>query len=205
MLGLFRRRCVFGFVGVNPDVFKEVLRLYASVPTVDLQAFQDVQALMAHWQTLAQNTSRAVFLNADDPQFEMNFLQLSATEPKFAVVAVAAQQDARGVARLYRIAVKDVVTAPATPLCFVESMRWLMHTSASKGGMGDDWGRRDLAMSLTPKQRLVLEKIVQDKSTRDIAAELDLTESTVKLHKRNIYMRLKVRSTVGLMHKFYGA
>jgi DNA-binding CsgD family transcriptional regulator len=23
-------------------------------------------------------------------------------------------------------------------------------------------------------------------------------------HKRNIYMRLKVRSTVGLMHKFYG-
>jgi DNA-binding NarL/FixJ family response regulator len=80
-----------------------------------------------------------------------------------------------------------------------------MHTTASKGGMGDDWSRRDLTMNLTPKQRLVLDKIVQDKSTRDIAAELDLTESTVKLHKRNIYMRLKVRSTVGLMHKLYGA
>jgi DNA-binding NarL/FixJ family response regulator len=205
MLGLFRRRCVFGFVGINPDVLKEVLRLYAAVPTVELQAHQDVHGVLAHWQTLPQNTSRAVFLNADDPQFEMNFLHLSSTESKCAVVALAAQQDARGVARLYRMGVKDVVTAPATPLCFVESMRWLMHTTASKGGMGDDWSRRDLTMNLTPKQRLVLDKIVQDKRTSEIAAELNLTDSTVKLHKRNIYMRLKVRSTVGLMHKLYGA
>jgi DNA-binding NarL/FixJ family response regulator len=205
MLGLFRRRCVFGFVGVNPEVFKEVLRLYAAVPTVELQAYPDVLAVLAHWQTLPQNISRAVFLSADDPQFEMNFLHLCSSEPKCAVVALATQQDAKGVARLYRMGVKDVVTAPAKPLCFVESMRWLMHTTASKDGMGDEWSRRDLAMSLTPKQRLVLDKIVQDKRTSEIAAELNLTESTVKLHKRNIYMRLKVRSTVGLMHKFYGA
>lgn len=205
MLGLFRRRCVFGFVGVNPDIFKEVLRLYAKVPTAELQAYPDLHTAFAHWQSLPQNTSRVMFLNADDPQFEINFLQLGSTDPKCAVAAVAVQHDPRGVARLYRMGLKDVVTAPATPLCFVESMRWLMHTSAGYGVMGDDWSRRDLAMSLTPKQRLVFEKIVQDKSTREIAAELDLTESTVKLHKRNIYMRLKVRSTVGLMHKFYGA
>lgn len=205
MLGLFRKRYVFGFVGVHPDIYKEVLRLYAKVPTVELQAYPDVQTAIAHGQTLHQNVSFAVYLNADDSQFEINLLQLSAMESKCAVLAVAPRSDPKGVTRLYRMGVRDVVTAPATPLCFVESMRWLMHTSASHGGMGDDWGRRDLAMNLTPKQRLVFDKIVQDKSTREIAAELDLTESTVKLHKRNIYMRLKVRSTVGLMHKFYGA
>ena len=205
MLGLFRRRCVFGFLGIDPALYKEVVRLYAAVPTVELPFFSDVASVAAHFSLLPHGTNRAVFLNTDDPQFEMNFLKLSAPDLRCGVVAVAARQDTRGVARLYRMGVKDVVTAPASPLCFVESMRWLMHTSTGKGGMGDDWSRRDLAMSLTPKQRMVLEKIVQDKTTRDIASELNLTESTVKLHKRNIYMRLKVRSTVGLMHKFYGA
>lgn len=205
MLGLFRKRCVFGFLGIDPTLYKEVVRLYAAVPAVELQMFGDLASVAAHLSQLPQGTNRAVFLNADDPQFEMNFLQLGSPELRCGVVAVAARQDTRGVARLYRMGVKDVVTAPASPLCFVESMRWLMHTSSVKGGLGDDWSRRDLAMSLTPKQRLVFEKIVQDKTTRDIASELNLTESTVKLHKRNIYMRLKVRSTVGLMHKFYGA
>lgn len=205
MLSMFRRRCAFVFVGVAPDVVKEVQRLYAAVPMVELFDYADVHSLISQWHSLPQGTSRAVFIQADDPQFEINFLQLGALEPRCGVVAVAPYHDTRGVARLYRMGVKDVVTAPASPLCFVESMRWLMHTATSKGGMGDDWARRDWVMNLTPKQRLVFEKIVQDKSTRDIAAELELTESTVKLHKRNIYMRLKVRSNVGLMHKFYGA
>lgn len=204
MLGLFRKRCVFGFVGLRPAVFQELVKLFSMLPGVELHAHDSVEALLERWGSLQPGGMRVVYMSADEPHFEMTYLHLSAQEPKVGVVAVAGASDARGVARLYRMGVKDVVTAPATSQCYAESMRWIMHAGAIRPVSSSVMGRHDLSLALTPKQRLVFEKMIQDKSTREIATELDLTESTVKLHKRNIYMRLKVRSTVGLMHKFYG-
>lgn len=204
MLGMFRKRCVFGFVGFNPELLRELVKLHASTPDVDLQTYESLELLIERWRTLPVSGLRAVYLNADTPHFEMGFLHMSAQQPQVSVVAVTTQNDSQRVARLYRLGVKDVVVNPVSALCFAESMRWLMHASSNKPAEQSVLSRHDLSLALTPKQRLVFEKIVQDKTTREIAEELDLTESTVKLHKRNIYIRLKVRSTVGLMHRFYG-
>ncbi len=49
---------------------------------------------------------------------------------------------------------------------------------------------------LTPRQRAVLELLVQGKSNRDIAAALDLAENTVKVHMAAVFRALGVSSRV---------
>lgn len=49
---------------------------------------------------------------------------------------------------------------------------------------------------LTPRQRAVLELLVQGKSNRDIAAALDLAENTVKVHMAAVFKALGVSSRV---------
>ncbi len=49
---------------------------------------------------------------------------------------------------------------------------------------------------LTPRQRAVLELLVQGKSNRDIAAALDLAENTVKVHMAAVFKALSVSSRV---------
>ena len=49
---------------------------------------------------------------------------------------------------------------------------------------------------LTPRQRAVLELLVQGKSNRDIAVALDLAENTVKVHMAAVFRALGVSSRV---------
>jgi DNA-binding NarL/FixJ family response regulator len=49
---------------------------------------------------------------------------------------------------------------------------------------------------LTPRQRAVLELLVQGKSNRDIAVALDLAENTVKVHMAAVFKALGVSSRV---------
>ncbi|HVB32713.1 MAG TPA: response regulator transcription factor [Gemmatimonadaceae bacterium] len=62
--------------------------------------------------------------------------------------------------------------------------------------MGNDQRRRGL--ELTPRERAVVMRVAGGKSNKHIAAELDIAESTVKLHLRNAYAKLGVSNRVQL-------
>jgi FixJ family two-component response regulator len=48
--------------------------------------------------------------------------------------------------------------------------------------------------SLTPREREVLEHVLQGQRNKQIARELDIHERTVKLHRTNIATKLRVNS-----------
>lgn len=56
-------------------------------------------------------------------------------------------------------------------------------------------GKQDL----TEREREILKLICSEKSLREIANQLSLSEKTVQSHKLNIQSKLKVKSTVGLV------
>jgi FixJ family two-component response regulator len=53
---------------------------------------------------------------------------------------------------------------------------------------------------LTPRQRQVTERIVQGKLNKQIAAELKLSEHTVKVHRRRIMERMAAPNVAALVH-----
>jgi DNA-binding NarL/FixJ family response regulator len=62
---------------------------------------------------------------------------------------------------------------------------------ASPAGPTDSSGR---AIQFSPRQREVLARLKQGKQNKIIAYELDMCESTVKVHVRNIMKKLKARN-----------
>ncbi len=55
-----------------------------------------------------------------------------------------------------------------------------------------------LASSLTQREVEILKLITQEKSTKEIADALFLSESTVDTHRRNLMNKIKVKNAVGL-------
>ena len=58
--------------------------------------------------------------------------------------------------------------------------------------------------SLTPKQREVLVHIVAGRRNREIAAEMHISEKTVKIHRSQVLAKLNARSNVDLARLLYG-
>lgn len=54
---------------------------------------------------------------------------------------------------------------------------------------------------LTPREREILEAMVQGKTKKEIAAALDLSFHTVDTHLRNIYQKLEVNTRTGAVAK----
>ena len=59
-------------------------------------------------------------------------------------------------------------------------------------------GERTLGR-LTPRERAVVETVVQGCSNREIAARLGISEQTVKNHLTSAFVKLQVRSRVQLL------
>ena len=59
----------------------------------------------------------------------------------------------------------------------------------------------DDSIVLTRREREVLEVIMREKSTKQIALELFISEKTVELHRSNLFVKLDVKNITGLVKK----
>jgi len=59
----------------------------------------------------------------------------------------------------------------------------------------------DDSIVLTKREREVLEEIMREKSTKEIAKELFISEKTVELHRSNLFVKLDVKNITGLVKK----
>jgi DNA-binding CsgD family transcriptional regulator len=59
------------------------------------------------------------------------------------------------------------------------------------------------ASVLTDRELKVLRLICEDKSTKEIAAMLNINEKTVHSHKLNVQTKLEVKTIVGMMRAAY--
>lgn len=56
-------------------------------------------------------------------------------------------------------------------------------------------------ITLTRREKEVLEVIMQEKSTKEIADILSISEKTVELHRSNLFVKLDVKNITGLIKK----
>ena len=93
-------------------------------------------------------------------------------------------------------AVKKVATGQQY---FTDDIKEKMMQTLLNGQSKDD-GSQDgvLISSLTKREVQVLKLVAQQYSTREIANELHISESTVETHRKNLMKKVKVKNSVGL-------
>ncbi len=82
---------------------------------------------------------------------------------------------------------------------FTDDVKEKMMQTLINGQSKDD-GSQDgvLISSLTKREVQVLKLVAQQYSTREIANELHISESTVETHRKNLMKKVKVKNSVGL-------
>ncbi len=82
---------------------------------------------------------------------------------------------------------------------FTDDVKEKMMQTLLNGQSKDD-GSQDgvLISSLTKREVEVLKLVAQQYSTREIANELHISESTVETHRKNLMKKVKVKNSVGL-------
>ncbi len=82
---------------------------------------------------------------------------------------------------------------------FTDDVKEKMMQTLLSGQAKDD-GSQDgvLISSLTKREVEILKYVAQQYSTREIAEELHISESTVETHRKNLMKKVKVKNSVGL-------
>lgn len=136
---------------------------------------------------------------ASDPSIEGTLAELRDRLGPVAVVLIADQDSGDRVIEALGHGIRGYIPATATLKVAVEAMRLveaggtyipadsLLNYSLARSSNGSGLNGHQF----TPRQMAVLQRIQQGKANKIIAHELSMSESTVKVHIRNIMQKLK--------------
>lgn len=96
---------------------------------------------------------------------------------------------------------EDFYEKPVEPARFRESVRRMIEKNiAARRTAMDVERKRERYATLTEREQLVVKLVARDMLNKQIAAELDIQEHTVKIHRSNACRKLEVRSALELHH-----
>jgi FixJ family two-component response regulator len=115
------------------------------------------------------------------------------------VVFLTGQGDIPATVRAMRLGAEDFLTKRAPKEKLFEAVDRALERDASERAQRDRLrSLRERLAALSGREMEVLEQVVRGRLNKQIAADLDINERTVKLHRTNITRRLGVRSVAEL-------
>src|SRR5215831_10331937 len=95
----------------------------------------------------------------------------------------------------------DFLTKPVKREMLLEAIRMALARDAEQRAVREQTGRwYSLFQALTPREREVFDRVVIGRLNKQIAAELGITERTVKAHRGQIMTKMRVDSVAQLVH-----
>lgn len=132
--------------------------------------------------------------------------ELSARNYPAPVFIISGQGDIPMAVDAIRHGALDFIEKPFDPLAVVARVREAVQAWEQRVQAGGE-RRREFPRSelLTPREREVLEKIVQGASNKEIGRQLGISPRTVEVHRARIIEKLGARNTADLMRIVLGA
>ena len=127
--------------------------------------------------------------------------ELKSSYPSLKILIVSSVSDLHSVQLIKQQGVNGYVLKSDSLVEVLSAVRSVLngekYFSSSLPEEGDD----NDEIILTPREKQVLSQILDEKSTRQIAEILDVSEKTVEMHRSNMFMKLDVKNVTGLVKK----
>ncbi|QEN86957.1 response regulator transcription factor [Labrys sp. KNU-23] len=172
-------------------------------------------ARLEEWNAAAdthEDVSLVIICEGEDPSDLSSLAAATAHTPSAAIIILSDSEDPASIFRALDLGVKGYIPSTlgaevaieATRLViaggvFVPAASLIRATSEPSLGRQEQPGRHYPRIS--PRQLSIIAAVSRGKSNAAIATELNLRESTVKVHIRNIMKKLKVKSRTAIAHK----
>lgn len=131
------------------------------------------------------------------PDLQDRLSRLGSTLP---IVFLSGYADVATTVRTIKAGAEDFLTKPVPSEQLLRAIeRAMAHHETSRGQKQKLDALRELLGTLTPRERQVLERVVQGKINKQIAHELGATERTIKAHRHRVMEKMKVQSLAELV------
>jgi two-component system CheB/CheR fusion protein len=150
---------------------------------------------------------RAALLIAEMDQIGMSGLtlleRLRTARHQLPVAMITGESNIADTIRAYDMGVARVLLKPID----IESLLTTVSNAVARFNAleVDEFQPERALLSLSPREREVLELLLADKPTRQIARELAISPSTVEKHRAKVLTKMQVHSVVGLALRYYRA
>ena len=127
--------------------------------------------------------------------------QLAERGPAPPIVFLTGHGDIPMSVRAVKAGAVDFLTKPVDAEALLAAVRTALADDArSRQAQADDTALRRRYASLTPREREVLAALAKGRLNKQIAAELGISEPTVKFHRARLMERMQARTVAELMH-----
>lgn len=194
---LQREKPLIAIVDDDAGVLRSLSRLLR-VNDFEVQAYTSAQTLLHEIEDLQPDC-----LIADLAMPEVDGLDLQArladAEPGYPIVFLTGFGNVRCSVRAMRGGAVDFLSKPVEVDELLEALDRAVTLGRESRQQSErlDLLRRRL-VSLTPREREVLELVVAGQLNKQIAATLGIAEKTVKVHRARVMRKMAVRSVAGL-------
>lgn len=126
--------------------------------------------------------------------------RLSKLGSSLPIVFLSGYADVATTVRTIKAGAEDFLTKPVSSEQLLRAIEQaITHHNASRWQKQKLDAMRELLGTLTPRERQVLERVVQGKINKQIAHELGATERTIKAHRQQVMEKMKVQSLAELV------
>jgi FixJ family two-component response regulator len=116
------------------------------------------------------------------------------------VIVVSAHVDVAMAVRAMKAGAIDVLTKPVREQDLLEAINRALNRSSRRRGHAEHIAElKARYATLTERERQVMALVVAGKLNKQIAAEADITEATVKLHRGHVMSKMRAASIVQLV------
>lgn len=187
------------FIVDDDDVQRRMLRDLLESVRLKVEDFASAKAFLARGET-----EGPACLIVDLRMPEMDGLELLETLRARHITLPAIMLSAYGeiptVVRSMRLGAVDFLAKPVNHQVLLEAVRKALAADQNyRDQFGDPRQLAQRLATLTPREREVIEGIIQGKANKAIAYELGTSVRTVETHRANLRHKLKVRSVADLV------
>ena len=121
------------------------------------------------------------------------------------VIMLTGHGDIAMAVRAVKLGALDFLEKPVHDQLLVQCVRAALELDARRRAQRQQ--ARDIAArldTLTPREREVMNLVVTGKANKQIAAELQVTEKTIEVHRKRVMQKMGVRSAVALAQLIMG-
>jgi RNA polymerase sigma factor (sigma-70 family) len=131
------------------------------------------------------------------PELQDRLSKLGSTLP---IVFLTGYADVRTTVRAMKAGAEDFLTKPVSSEQLLHAIeRAMAHHEVWRAQKQKLDALRELLATLTPRERQVLDLVVQGKTNKQIGRELGATERTIKAHRHQVMEKMKVQSLAELV------
>jgi FixJ family two-component response regulator len=165
----------------------------------NVETFESAQAFLAAYD---QRTEGCLVLDVTMPGIDGLELQrrLTAAGPSIPIVFVTGHGDIPMSVQAIKAGAADFLTKPVRADALVAAVRAAIEQDgAARQARAETASLRARLASLTPREREVLTALAAGRLNKQIAADLDVVEQTVKFHRARIMERMQAKTVAELM------